>query len=198
MIKSCSNCGRSVSIFTKVGDSCPHCGAIFSYERRTSGSYGSSSYSTKGCLKLVIIILIVAVVLTLPMTFLRRFNEKNIQTICNQLQTGDDATLAAAVEKWMSFTQESRHRITDMYLTKLINSSGLEKEKLILRLQKIAKLMKENMKDGEDLMNTFPYEFYENLQIMQNDSNTTIRNAAVQTLDSLSVFSGKKFSEFSY
>lgn len=46
--KSCGSCSREVSIHSKVGDYCPHCGVRWGYEneRRTT-SYGKqASYDT--------------------------------------------------------------------------------------------------------------------------------------------------------
>lgn len=34
MNKTCSNCGRSVSLLSKAGDSCPYCKAYWSMERK--------------------------------------------------------------------------------------------------------------------------------------------------------------------
>ncbi len=198
MIKFCSNCGKSVSIFTKVGDHCPNCGAVFGYERTDKGSYGNSSYSTKGCLKILLIILLISAALTVPMTLIRHINEKNTAAMVLQLQTGDDEALLTTVEKWMELSKVTQLRIAQMYTDKLIRSSDLEKEKLILRMQKIARNMKAKLKDNEDFMDVFPDEFYDKLQILQNNSDSTISNAAVQTLDSLSVLSGNNFTEFSY
>lgn len=40
--KSCSGCGRSVSLSSRVGDKCPHCGATWSYERESHIGSASS------------------------------------------------------------------------------------------------------------------------------------------------------------
>ena len=42
--KSCGACNRSVSIYSTVGDRCPHCGVIWGRENTTTDYYSSYSY----------------------------------------------------------------------------------------------------------------------------------------------------------
>lgn len=42
--KSCGSCGREVSIHSKTGDYCPHCGVYWGYENETRTSSYSESY----------------------------------------------------------------------------------------------------------------------------------------------------------
>jgi predicted RNA-binding Zn-ribbon protein involved in translation (DUF1610 family) len=44
--KSCGSCHQSVSIYSKIGDYCPHCGVRWGYENTTKKTKKSYEYST--------------------------------------------------------------------------------------------------------------------------------------------------------
>lgn len=43
--KSCGSCGKQVSIHSKIGDYCPHCGVRWGYENERRTTYSSPDYS---------------------------------------------------------------------------------------------------------------------------------------------------------
>ena len=43
--KSCGSCGKQVSIYSKIGDYCPHCGVRWGYENERRTTYSSPDYS---------------------------------------------------------------------------------------------------------------------------------------------------------
>jgi hypothetical protein len=46
--KSCGKCGKSVSIYSKIGDICPHCGVRWGHENTSSRISSSTSKNTSG------------------------------------------------------------------------------------------------------------------------------------------------------
>ncbi len=189
-MKTCSNCGKSVSIASHVGNKCPHCGLTWSFERNTQSNY-SKSRRIKN-VGFVILIICVATAMVLPIVLRPKLpkNEIDRDQIIAQMtkhwELGISDSLKPSMDNWFNQKGEDRDyildKVQDNYCNSIELSKGEEKIKLIKQLTSIDEVFR-------SMFPPFKFNWLICNKLKEIESNTdiipAIRDAARETLQKI-------------
>ncbi len=189
-MKTCSNCGKSVSLASQVGNKCPHCGLTWSFERNTQSNYSKSSHLKS--VSIVILIVCIATAMVLPLVLRSKLpkNEIDKDRIIAQMtkhwELGINDSLKLSRDIWFNQNGEDRdytlNKTQENYCNTIEMSKGEEKIRLIKQLTSIDEIFR----------STFPPFKFNWLicnKLKEIESNTdiipAIRDAARETLQKI-------------